>query len=139
MMKQTFIDDEIFHYNLSAFLSAARSITYYMQKQYKRKEGFPEWYCCKQLKMSADPDLKYLIKARDETIHEKPIGSLTLTEGHETFNIHIDSFRFDIPVYYEKLTNRLLSEYNDKEIIIFCEEQLNKLTKIVEECEQRFG
>jgi len=41
IMKEEFGDDEIFGYNFSAFLSAARSITYYMQKQYKRKEGFP--------------------------------------------------------------------------------------------------
>ena len=34
-MKQTFDDDGIFSYNISAFLSTPRSITFYMQKQYK--------------------------------------------------------------------------------------------------------
>ena len=110
-----------------------------MQKQYTHIEGFPEWYCVKQLKMSADPDLAYLFKARGKTIHEQPIGSLTLTENHETFYINHPGHGVDTPIYYEKLTNRLFSGYKEKDILVFCEKQLNKLTKIVEECEDRFG
>jgi len=87
--------------------------------------------------MSADPDLKYLIKARDETIHKVPVDTLPLTENHETFYIPLNGY--DTPVHYEKLKNRLLGGYGNKDAIIFFENQLNKLTKIVEECEQRFG
>jgi hypothetical protein len=43
-MKQAFEDDNAFPYNLSAFLSAARSITWHMQEQYKHRDGFKEWY-----------------------------------------------------------------------------------------------
>ena len=139
MMKEEFGDDEIFDYNLSAFVSASRSITEYMEEQYGRIEGFPEWYCVKDLKMRADPDLKYLRKARNKTIHEKPIDLLTSTENNETFYINHPGHGVDTPIYYEKLTNRLFSSYKEKDTLIFCEEQLNKLTEIVEECEQRFG
>lgn len=78
-MKQTLEDDNVFYYNLSAFLAAARTITLYMQKQYKTgkskkdRKDFDEWYSQKQLKMIADPELKYLIKARDEAIHIETI------------------------------------------------------------------
>jgi hypothetical protein len=34
----------VFPYYLSAFVSALRSVTYYMQKQYAREPRFCEWY-----------------------------------------------------------------------------------------------
>ena len=139
MMKEEFGDDEIFDYNLSAFVSATISIKDFMQRQYQHKAGFPEWFCSTKIKMKADSDLEYLIKLRGKTIHEKPIDSLPSTENHETFYINHPSHGVDTPIYYEKLTNRLFSNNKEKDILVFCEGQLNKLTKIVEECEQRFG
>lgn len=92
-MKQTLEADNVFYYNHSAFVSAARSITYCMQKQYKHRNGFEEWYCPKQLKMIADPELKFLKKARDAAIHTETIetgatrtktSSLGLSVGKDT-------------------------------------------------------
>ena len=37
-----------FKYNLSAFLSAFRSITYLMQKEYSKIQDFENWYQGKQ-------------------------------------------------------------------------------------------
>lgn len=98
-MKQTLEDDNVFYYNFCAFVSAARSITLYMQKQYKTgknkkdRKDFVEWYCPKQLKMIDDPELKYLNKARAEAIHTETIetganrkkeSSIGLTVGKDT-------------------------------------------------------
>lgn len=58
---------------LSAFLSAGRSITFYMQRQYARIPGFSEWYKLKQQEMSKDQELNYFNKARVETIHIAPV------------------------------------------------------------------
>ena len=77
MMRQEFEDDELFAYNLSAFLSAARTITWYMQKQYKHRDGFAQWYCQKQIEMSADPELEYLNDARVEAVHTEPVATGT--------------------------------------------------------------
>ena len=52
MMKQMCEDDKLFAYKLSAFLSAARTITWYMQKQYKHRDGFAQWYCQKQIELT---------------------------------------------------------------------------------------
>jgi hypothetical protein len=38
----------VFPYYLSAFVSALRSVTYYLQKQYAHDERFKEWYAQKQ-------------------------------------------------------------------------------------------
>jgi len=73
MMKQAFENDNTFSYNLSAFLSAARSITDYIKKQYAHRNGFAEWYCPYQMKMFADSEFKYLKKVRDEDVHTEVV------------------------------------------------------------------
>ena len=35
---------EAFKYNLSAFLAAARSVTFIMQKEFDSIKGFKDWY-----------------------------------------------------------------------------------------------
>jgi len=80
MIKQTFEDDDTFSYNLSAFLSTARSITCYMQKQYSHCNGFAEWYCPNKIKMSEDSGLKYFNKARVEDVHKKPVETSATRE-----------------------------------------------------------
>jgi len=43
-MKENISNPDVFRYNLSAFLAAARSITFVLQKEFKnKKEGFNEW------------------------------------------------------------------------------------------------
>ncbi len=63
----------IFPYYLSGFLSALRSVTYYMQKQYAHEPGFESWYLNKQTEMKADPTLKLLHSNRNEIVHKEPV------------------------------------------------------------------
>jgi hypothetical protein len=63
----------IFPYYLSGFLSAFRSVTYYMQKQYAHDRAFESWYPKKQAKMRADPTLKKLHASRSGIVHREPI------------------------------------------------------------------
>ena len=63
----------IFPYYLSGFLSAFRSVTYYMQKQYAHDAKFQIWYPQKQTEMAADPVLKMLHANRNEIVHSEPI------------------------------------------------------------------
>ncbi len=55
----TTINFIILRSNFSAFISAARSITYFMQKQYAHALGFIEWYESEQHKMIHDQELSY--------------------------------------------------------------------------------
>jgi hypothetical protein len=44
-MKESIDDDEIFSFNLSAFLTAARSISLFMQREFIRSTlRFDDWY-----------------------------------------------------------------------------------------------
>ena len=73
MARKSSQEDEIFSFNLSAFLSAARSITFFMQKQYNDCSWFEAWYCIKRREISGDAELKYLNAARVESIHKKEV------------------------------------------------------------------
>src|SRR5580658_4083833 len=62
----------VFPYYLSAFVSALRSVTYYLQKQYADDPRFKEWYARKQDEMRADPVLKMLHEQRNTALHKEP-------------------------------------------------------------------
>lgn len=57
-------------YFLSAYLSAARSITFALQVAMKGIHDFDEWYNLQQQKLKEDPIASYLLEARNYTIHE---------------------------------------------------------------------
>ena len=151
-MKQFFEDDDTFAYNLSAFLSAARSITFFMQRQYRRRDGFAEWYCPYQIKMSADLELDYLNKVRVEDVHREPV----LTGATREVTVSADAIlvKEGTPVAEHeqaketehkpptqsspKTVRRFFPKFGQVDVIEFCENQLTKLTRIVEECENRF-
>lgn len=151
MMKQTFGDDNIFAYNLSAFVSAARSITLYMQEQYTHRNGFAEWYCPKQIGMRADRELVFLTKARNEDIHTKTVRTGTTREWTSTAgaciagegtpkNEQAGETETEPPTQSgaETVGRSLVGEFEHVAVVEFCEKQLTKLTKLVQECENRF-
>lgn len=62
----------IFPYYLSAFVSALRSVTLYMQQQYNKDAAFNAWYAKKQDEMRADEVLKLLVEKRNTAVHDEP-------------------------------------------------------------------
>ena len=79
-MVATVNNTRTFPFNLSAFLSALRSTTFYLQVQYGRDKRFADWYAGAQEIMKKDPILKLLNDFRVETIHQKPVN-LVVTSG----------------------------------------------------------
>ena len=156
MMNQTCEDDKLFAYNLSAFLSAARTITWYMQKQYKHRDGFAQWYCQKQIEMSADPELEYLNDARVEAVHTEPVATGTTRVATVTARAFIVKPGVPVEAQAEvqqgksgqvdsstdvgpRTVRRFFPEYGGVDVMEFCVEQLTKLDKVAEECRNRFG
>jgi len=152
MMNQVhvFEDDNTFSYNLSAFLSAARSITWHMQKQYGDRQNFDEWDRQRRIEMSADPELRYLNEVRVEDVHRKPV--LTGATRELSFTGDVVLVEEGTPVAEQakeveskpstqsrpKTVRRFFPKFRQVDVIEFCENQLAKLAKIVEECENRF-
>lgn len=54
----------------NAFLSAARAITYALQKDGDKVSGFAEWYAEKQAEMRGDELLRFMHEARIEDFHQ---------------------------------------------------------------------
>ena len=63
-------DAPAFRSLFNSFLSAARAITYALQKDGKRQSGFTEWYADKQAEMKADDLLRFVHDARIEDFHK---------------------------------------------------------------------
>ena len=86
-MKEHVMDREAFRYNLSAFLTAFRSVTFIMRKEYREISGCREWYCKKQIEMKKDEKMKLLKEKRNITIHQKPIHPRAHVNVNSTLSI----------------------------------------------------
>jgi hypothetical protein len=64
---------KIFAFNLSAFLSEARSVTLVMQSEFRSYSGFAKWYKTKQEEMRKDDVLKIFNDLRVTTVHRRPV------------------------------------------------------------------
>jgi len=149
MMKKNYSDDRLFGYNLSAFLSAARSITFYLQTQYKKQDGFSNWYERKQQIMSSDLELEFFNKARVEAVHKRPSPYMLRRTQKISFDPSIEQIRErekkglpHIPqkmiIGEPKTIKRFFPDLDEVDVIEFCETQLIKIEKIVKECENLF-
>jgi hypothetical protein len=54
-----------FRYNLNAFIQALRNITFMLQSEERKPEGFEEWYAGKQVEMKSNKLLRKFILARN--------------------------------------------------------------------------
>ena len=148
-MERLFKEDDNFYWNLSAFLSAARSITYYMQKQYKHKDGFEEWYKRQQSQMKADPELKYLNEARVEAVHTEtvPTGAtrevsvtvdtIVVEEGTEPRKLSGQAESVPVAQNESRTIRRFFPKFKNGDVMSFCRRQLSKLSQLVDDCENR--
>jgi len=100
--------------------------------------------------MSADPELNYLNKLRVEDVHKEPVPtgatrevtvSLCLTlikEGTSVAEQAKESKHKPPTQCGSRIVRRFFAKFRHVDAIEFCESQLNKLTEIVQECENRF-
>jgi hypothetical protein len=172
-METTMDNKNAFRYNLSAYISALRSTTMFMQKEYAHTPNFPSWYLIKQTQMKADKILSFFNHQRKSTIHIKPIVTHAQVQFHSpAFNIAKytgeEPLSFTITASVEEsgkpvmqvtnivdpagimageasietqwLFDDLPQEDNpeNKDVIVLCKEQLDKISAIVSECEQLF-
>lgn len=65
--------DEL-RYNLNAFLSACRSVSFYLQKSMASVPEFKVWYANRQTEMRADPAMGFFLELRNISQHEGPVS-----------------------------------------------------------------
>ena len=56
---------EEFQYELNAFLSAARSVTFLLQKEMQKVQGFRKWWAERQEKMKMDAGMRFFLNLRN--------------------------------------------------------------------------
>lgn len=158
-----------FDFYLSAFISAARSVTFMMQKEYKYHDGWQQWY---QTKLSEDVFVKSLFKRfndmRTKTIHTETIATAgfagaiipgdVLTEEVKDFIKQMEGEKIEMIlersndrtesakieegklVVNGKMTLiRFASEFPEIDILGACYLYYEILESWVIECENRFG
>jgi hypothetical protein len=62
-----------FRYSLSAFLQAARNVTFHLQSDLKHKDGFDAWYKPQQDKMKSNADLALMNSERVRVVHQEAL------------------------------------------------------------------
>lgn len=83
-MEESIDDLAKFKFNLSAFLSAGRSVTFYLQKEFTHNPKFDKWYPKKQDEMKDDSLFKYFNDKRRTVVHIKTID----VRGHHKTSLN---------------------------------------------------
>jgi hypothetical protein len=68
-LKGSIEDDRIFSFNLSAFVTASRSVTLIMQKDFQHDPTFCDWHAGKLRSIESDNDFKFFNQLRVATVH----------------------------------------------------------------------
>lgn len=87
-MRRCRTERESLKYNLSAFLSAARSITLFMQKEFSDIADFKTWFNSRQISMKNDPVMSFMNEKRVMTIHLEPVKPRALVKQNITATVH---------------------------------------------------
>jgi len=116
-----------FQFELTAFLSACRSVTFLLQSAFSSVPGFAEWYEQRRLEMSADKAMGFFLKLRNLSQKDGPVSYVggALLDGGWTYRFIHGSER--VP---EALQGR--------DIGACCAEQLRKVAGIVAGCADAF-
>lgn len=159
-------DYTVFIANLNAFVSAARSVTLVMQKEFHSIAGFKKWYIEKQQSMNEDEEFKFFNRLRVDTVHVRPFntpstyttvfpGGLTVSGGttveiplgrvDDRGNIVVSDQEPAIidgrPVHGVQRSTSRSYHFTDRpteDAIALCEQYLQKVSGIVTECHRRF-
>jgi len=123
----------IFSYYLSAFLSAARSITFALNYEVGKDHEFKIWYSKKQDLTKNDAIFSFFNSLRAETIHQE--GKIKFRRKISLGVIEADVKQPDrqIEMYFDD------KQWTERDGIEMCNEYFNKLSALVDSAEKLFG
>jgi len=156
-MEDTQSDRIAFRDNLSAFLSAAQSVIYIMQSEFKSKQrpAFKTWF---QTKVESDKEITFIETVRGEAIHSEPVKpyrntnittSVTIgvcvpaSKNPKSSKIRLPKMNFKSKQKPTGSEPKLEQQWyfngrNDKDVVALCTEHLTKLESLVAYCEAQF-
>ena len=70
LMKAAPPDGDVFLFNLTSFISSAREVTWYLQKEFRGNPKFEVWYTTKQQQMREDETFRFFLNKRNVVVKE---------------------------------------------------------------------
>ncbi|WP_158515903.1 hypothetical protein [Pararhodobacter sp. CCB-MM2] len=113
-------DGIYFQYELNAFLSASRNVTFIMQSSMSRVAGFGDWYAEKQAIMRNDPAMRFFLELRNVSQKQGPVSYVSgaIIGGGYTYRFVEDR-------------TKLPRDVIGKDIRVACAEHLVKLGSLL--------
>lgn len=152
-----------FNYYLNAFLNSSRAVTWIMNSEYSKVDGFKDWYEKEKVDEETEQLLKSINTLRVESTKKKPVEANPVAQFTIDENSITDEIKEKIKEINHKRINITISEVGegpkDAEIIIqgrisgitnsiedfpnediltICENYITELERLIGECEQRF-
>jgi hypothetical protein len=117
-----------FQYELNAFLSASRSVTFVLQKSFSGVQGFEAWYASQRDKMASDHAMRFFLEIRNVSQKEGPVSYVAGNSSKQRrWSYRFTGNRESVP-----------NELQGREITSCCAEQLAKLGVLLLDCYQTF-
>lgn len=155
-MKESFSQDPDRRYYLSAFLSAAKSVDYYLISRFGHLPEFQKWRSNKLDKLSIDTNLEELVKLRDQNVHHAPTVTETESTSRLANTVQLTKESEELPFMplipeNDLVKIKLVGKQNPKiekwrfhgdfefEVIPFCENGLNDIKAAAVEAEKLFS
>lgn len=118
----------------SAFVSAARSVTFALQAVMKSQvDRFKEWYELKQKELKRDPLTRFFHDARTKAQHIGlnlvNAGRMTMVDGKPMVKLYFQSSTLEAP----------LKNAPPYDVITSCTRYLTSLVSLIHECYEVFG
>jgi len=70
-MRRCYVDRNEFIFNMNAFLSSARNVTFYLKKEFAHNPYLKAWYSQKIAEIGRDKFMKFFVDLRDVSVKEK--------------------------------------------------------------------
>lgn len=132
-LNQTNHDVIAANYYFSAFVSAARSVSWCLQAVMKNVEGFQEWYAGKQAYLREQPIARYFNNYRNVLVKE---GELPITGGFFDPN---SSGGVDVKHWLERPLEGMINEFGKTDAVLACKSYMGITVRLVRDCYVDFG
>lgn len=116
-------------YNLNAFLSASRAVTFLLQKEMSRVPGFTEWWIDRQNEMRADRVMRFFVELRN---FSQKAGRVRF----ESIGLGLD--RSSYRHVFRDGSTKVPKEVGDVDALDACRLHLAKIARVVIGCMDAF-